>query len=177
MKKLFLLLLVLVLSSCERYVTEIRDLSLSGKYVISKLEITNVDQNETRDSLYVLGTTYNNPLLPKPFDSIRVNNFYIHMDYSTIRMRLMGVTPSGQDIWRYGSGNNPIFYNTFGATPFSFGYMQFNYVTDDGSSRTVTFFIEDDGFETLQLKSSGAWFNGKFGQKQVMTMSLIRVGP
>jgi len=49
--------------------------------------------------------------------------------------------------------------------------------TDDGSMRTVTFFIEDDGFETLQLKSSGAWFNGKFGQKQVMTLSLTRVGP
>jgi hypothetical protein len=99
------------------------------------------------------------------------------MDYSTIRMKILGVTPSGRDIWKYGSGNNPIFYNTFGATPFSFGYMQFNYITDDGSSRTVTFFIEDDGFETLQLKSSGAWFNGKFGQKQVMTLSLTRVGP
>jgi hypothetical protein len=55
--------------------------------------------------------------------------------------------------------------------------MQFNYVTDDGSSRTITFLIEDDGVESLQLKSSGAWFNGKFGQKQVMTMSLTRVGP
>jgi len=177
MKKLFLLLLVLVLSSCEKYVTEIRDLSLSGKYVVSKLEVTNVDQNQTRDSLYLLGTTYNNTLLPKPFDNIRINNFYVHMDYSTIRMKLLGVTQSGQDIWKYGSNNDPIFYNTFGATPFSFGYMQFNYITDDGSSRTVTFFIEDDSFETLQLKSSGAWFNGKFGQKQVMTLSLTRVGP
>lgn len=177
MKKLFLLLLVLVLSSCEKYITEIRDLSLSGKYVVSKLEVTNVDQNQTRDSLYLLGTTYNNTLLPKPFDNIRINNFYVHMDYSTIRMKLLGVTQSGQDIWKYGSNNDPIFYNTFGATPFSFGYMQFNYITDDGSSRTVTFFIEDDGFETLQIKSSGAWFNGKFGQKQVMTLSLTRVGP
>ena len=72
---------------------------------------------------------------------------------------------------------NEIFYNTFGGNAYNNGYMQFNYVTDDGSSRLVTFLIEDDGFETLQLKSSGAWFNGKFGQKQVMTLSLTRVGP
>jgi hypothetical protein len=41
----------------------------------------------------------------------------------------------------------------------------------------MTFIIEDDGFETLQLKSSGAWFDGKMGQKQMMTLKLTRVGP
>jgi hypothetical protein len=41
----------------------------------------------------------------------------------------------------------------------------------------MKFIIEDDGLETLQLKSSGAWFSGKLGEKQVMTMSLTRVGP
>ena len=91
MRKLFLLLVILSLTSCEQYVTEIRDLTLSGKYVVSKLEITNVDQNQTRDSLYLLGTNYVNPLLPKPFDSIRINNFYLHMDYSTLKMKLLGV--------------------------------------------------------------------------------------
>ena len=177
MRKVFLLLIVLLFTSCEQYITEIRDLTVSGKYVVSKLEITNVDQNHTRDSLYLLGTTYTNTLLPKPFDSVSINNFYIHMDYSTIRMKLLGVTPSGQDIWRYGSGSTPIFYRTFGRTAYNYGYIQFDYVTEDGSSRTITFQIEDDGYETLQLKSSGAWFNGKYGQKQVMTMSLTRVGP
>ena len=177
MKKFLLLVLVFTLTSCEKYVTEIPTLTLSGKYVVSKLDITNVDQNETRDSLYLSGTNYSNKLLPKPFDLIVINRFYIWLDYSTIRMKILGVTPSGEDIWKYGSNSDPIFYKTFGATPYSFGYMQFNYITEDGSSRTITFFIEDDGFETLQLKSSGAWFNGKFGQKQVMTMSLTRVGP
>lgn len=177
MKKLFLLFIVLFLVSCEQYVTEKPTLSLSGKYVVSKLDITNVDQNQTRDSLYLVGTTYGNNLLPKPFDVISINHFYIHLDYSTVRMKLLGVTPAGQDIWRYGTSPNEIFYNTFGGNAYNNGYMQFNYVTDDGSSRLVTFLIEDDGFETLQLKSSGAWFNGKFGQKQVMTLSLTRVGP
>jgi hypothetical protein len=177
MRKVFLFFIVLLFTSCEHYITEIADLTLSGKYVVSKLEITNVDQNRTKDSLYLLGTTYNNKLLPKPFDSIKINNFYLHLDYSTLRMKLIGVTPSGEDMWKYGIGSNPIFYRTFGRTPYSYGYMQFNYITDDNSSRTITFQIEDDGFETLQLKSSGSWFNGPYNQKQVMTMSLTRVGP
>ena len=144
---------------------------------MSKLDITNVDQNETRDSLYLSGTNYSNKLLPKPFDSIPINRFYMHLDYATIRMKLLGVTPDGRDLWKYGNSPNEIFYNTFGGTGYNSGYMQFNYVTEDGSSRLITFFIEDDGTESLQLKSSGAWFNGKFGQKQVMTLSLTRVGP
>lgn len=177
MKKVLLLLVVLFFTSCEVYVTEIADLTLSGKYVVSKLEITNVDQNQTRDSLYLLGTTYNNKLLPKPFDSVKINRFYIHMDYSTIRMGLIGVTPSGEDIWRYGNTSNPIFYKTFRGTSYSYGYIKFNYMLEDGSERTLIFQIEDDGHESLQLKSSGVWFNGEFGQKQVMTMLLTRVGP
>lgn len=177
MKKLIFLLASLLLVSCEKFLTEIPTLTLSGKYVVSKLDITNVDQNETRDSLYLSGTNYSNRLLPKPFDSIPINRFYIHLDYSTVRMKLLGVTPDGRDIWKYGSSPNEIFYNTFGGTRYNNGYMQFNYITDDGSSRLITFLIEDDGTESLQLKSSGAWFNGKFGQKQVMTLTLTRVGP
>jgi hypothetical protein len=46
-----------------------------------------------------------------------------------------------------------------------------------GGANTLTFLIEDDGFETLQLRSSGGWFKGKFGQKQVMTLYLTRLGP
>ena len=177
MKKLILLLISFLLFSCEKYITEIPTLTLSGKYVVSKLDITNVDQNGTRDSLYLSGTKYINPLLPKPFDSIQINRFYIHMDYSAIKMKLLGVTQDGRDIWKYGNSPNEIFYNTFGGTGYNSGYLQFNYVTEDGSSRLITFYIEDDGVESLQLKSSGAWFNGKFGQKQVMTLSLTRVGP
>jgi hypothetical protein len=178
MKKLFLLLSIcFLLFSCEAYVSPNSDVSLSGKYVVSKVDITNVDQNQTRDSLYLNGTTYNNPLLPKPFDNIQINRFYIHMDYSTIRMKQLGVTSTGQDIWKYGNHPNEIFYRILNNTAYSFGYLQFDYITDDGSSKRMTFYIEDDGYESLQLKSSGAWFNGKFGQKQVMTLTLTRVGP
>ena len=172
-----LLIIILLLTSCERYVLERSDVTLSGKYVVSKLDITSVDQNTNRDSLYTIGSTYINSILPDPFDSISVNRFYIHMDYSTIRLNELGVSPVGQDIWEYGNSPNEIYYRVLGNTAYSKGYLQFDYVTKDGSARTMTFYIEDDGLESLQLKSSGAWFKGKFGEKQVMTLYLTRVGP
>lgn len=178
MRKIILILTTLfILSGCEKYVTNISDLSLSGKYVVSKLDITNVDQNQTKDSLYTIGSTYYNPILPHPFDTIKINRFYLHLDYNTVRMKLLGVTQDGRDIWQYGVSPNQIFYRIFGNTAYHYGYLQFDYITKDSSSRMLTFFIEDDGLENLQLKSSGAWFRGKFGEKQVMTLYLTRVGP
>ena len=176
MKKIILIIL-LFLTSCQFYVTEIKDVTLSGKYVVSKLEITNVDQNQIRDEIYLIGDTYVNNNLPHPFNNIKINNFYLHFDYSTVRMDLRGVTKSGEDIWGYGVSPNEIFYKTFGTTPFHSGYLQYNYTSKNGGHVSMTFIIEDDGMETLQIKSSGAWFDGKFGQKQVMTMLLTRVGP
>jgi hypothetical protein len=177
MRKVIILLVVLVLSSCELYVTEIRDVTLSGKYVVSKLHVTNVDQNQTRDSLYLLGTTYFNQNLPHPFNNIQINNFYIHFDYSTVRMNQVGVTPSGQDIWMYGSSPNNIFYRVFGGTPYFSGYLEYDYTTINGSTPKITLKIEDDGLEHLQLKSEGKWVDGPYGQKQVVTFFLVRVGP
>jgi hypothetical protein len=176
MKK-FTLIILLLLSSCQFYVTEIKDVTLSGKYVVSKLQITNVDQNQTRDEIYLVGDAYVNNNLPHPFNNIKINNFYLHFDYSTVRMDLRGVTKSGEDIWGYGISPNEIFYKTFGTTPFHSGYLQYHYTSKNGGHVSMTFMIEDDGMETLQIKSSGAWFDGKFGQKQVMTMLLTRVGP
>jgi hypothetical protein len=178
MKKLILLLSVcLSLFSCEMYVTPNSDVTLSGKYVVSKLDITNVDQNQTRDSLYLLGTTFFSDDLRPPFNQIQINRFYIHMDYSTIRMGLIRVLPSGQDVWKYGNSPNEIFYRILNNNSLNKGTIQFNYITDNGSSIPVTLHIEHDGYEDLQLKSSGGWFRGRDGQKQVMTLYLTRVGP
>jgi hypothetical protein len=178
MKRIILILsLFFLLLSCEAYVTDRSDLTLSGKYVVSKLHITSVDQNQTPDSLYLLGTTYTNNSMPHPFNVIPINNFYIHMDYSTIRLNLLGVTPYGQDIWEYGTSPNEIFYRVLNNNAYDLGYLQFDYITQNGTSRRITFHIEHDGFESLQLKSSGGWFNGELGEKQVMTIFLTRVGP
>ena len=55
--------------------------------------------------------------------------------------------------------------------------LNFDYLKKNGGQQRMTFMIEDDGLETLQLKSSGVWPSGKMGQKQVMTLYLTRVGP
>jgi hypothetical protein len=178
MRRIFGILVFLVLlTGCEKYVVEKSDITLSGKYVISKLNIINVDQNQTVDSLYLMGSTYVNHNLPKPFDSLVIDNFYLHMDYSTIRINMLGVTSTGQDIWEYGNSPDEIFYRILGNNSYNNGFIQFTYVTSTGNASTMTFLIEDDGFESLQLKSEGAWFEGDMGQKQVMTLGLTRVGP
>jgi len=178
MKK-YLFLIILLFSACEKYSVNKSDITLSGKYVVSKIDITNVDQTETRDSLYTLGSIYKNNLIPQPFDSIKINRFYIHLDYSTIRMNWIGIDNS-RDVWEYPLPNQEsglIYYHVLSNNSYSNGFIQFTYLTKSGFNKTLTFLIEDDGFESLQLKSSGAWFNGKFGQKQVMTLYLTRVGP
>jgi hypothetical protein len=177
MKNLYILLILFLFTSCEKFSLETSDVTLSGKYVVSKLDITNVDQSQTRDSLYTIGDTYLNKMMPDPFDSMVINRFYIHFDYSTVRMNLQGVNPTGRDIWEYGSSPNEIFYRIIGNNTYNNGFLQFDYVASDKSVRTLTFLIEDDGFESLQLKSAGGWFRGKFGEKQVMTLYLTRVGP
>ena len=76
MEKIFVVLgFLFLLTGCEKYVVEKSDITLSGKYVISKLNVINVDQNQTQDSLYLMGSTYINNNLPKPFDSIVIDNF------------------------------------------------------------------------------------------------------
>jgi hypothetical protein len=176
MNKVFFLILIFALLGCEQYVVETRDVTLSGKYVVSKLDITNVDQSTDKDSLYLVGTTFNG-LMPKPFNRIEINRFYIHFDYSTIRINLLGVDPYGRDIWEYGNFPNQIFYQILNNNSYYSGHLRFAYESQPGVTNVLTFNIEHDGIESLQLKSSGTWLRGNEGQKQVMTLFLTRVGP
>jgi len=177
MKKFIILLLVFFFTSCEKFVVSENTLSLSGKYKVALIDLTSVDQNQSKDSLYSPGTTYRNSFLPKPFDSIPINRFYIHLDYSTIRFNQVGVTQEGSDIWQYGVKPNEIFYQVLNNTPYDNGYLRFTYNPTPNSSSTLVFHIERDGFESLQLQSSGSWAKGKFGEKQIITLVLTRVGP
>jgi hypothetical protein len=170
MKYLIFSIFVFLLYGCEKYVTEIPTITLSGKYVVSMLEVTNVDQNMTKDSLYTLGSTYKNKSLPKPFDSIKVNNFYLHFDYSYVSMNLLGVTPDGRDVWDPKYKN--MFYNNFGGSPYNFGYIRIELPTT-----SVYFKIENDDLELLQLTGLENWPLGKVGSKEQVTFLLRRVGP
>ena len=42
---------------------------------------------------------------------------------------------------------------------------------------SLTFFVVDDGLETLVLKSKGVWPSKEMGEKVDVTFYLFRVGP
>lgn len=170
MRKYILFILLIFLSSCERYVTEISTLTLSGKYKLSLLDVTGVDQSLGQDSTYGPGSVYLNPTLPKPFDSIPINRFYIHLSYSEIKLNLLSPRDD-RDVWQFHTT-----YQILNNNAYDLGYLRFTYFPTP-IAKTLIFHIEKDGLESLQLQSSGQWVNGRFGEKQVLTFVWTRVGP
>ena len=180
MKKLIFLFLPF-LSSCEKYVTNVSDLTLSGKYVVSKVTVIQTSQAITRDTTYLSNTLFVSNSLPDPFDSILVNNFYIHFDYTSVRLNWYNRLQNGQrDRWEYGESPYDIFY---WRVPFSFdaynlGKIQFDYKPKDRNSYTrVTFQVDSDLLESLQLSGLEYAPYGKDGPHYRLVLSLNRVGP
>jgi len=144
MKK-YILLLLPFLFSCEKYVTEISDLTLSGKYVVSKVTVIQTSQAITKDTTFLSGSVLKTPYLPDPFDSIKIDNFYIHFDYFDA-------------------------YTT--------GKIQFDYKPKDRNSYArITFQVDSDLLETLQLSGLDFAPYGKDGPHYRVILTLNRVGP
>jgi hypothetical protein len=177
MKKLLLLVIVALLTGCEKYVSGTH-LTLSGKYLITRISMVSVDKNTTRDTVYYPGDVYKsqNTLTPKPFDTIRVGNTFIHLDEMLINLRYIGSDTFGRDMWdkRYESG-----YRIWGNNQWQEGYIQFTYhdAIKTNSNPTMTFQITEDKLESLEFTSSGHWPYGRLGEKKIMILKLIRVGP
>jgi len=178
MLRILHLLFILSLFGCEVFVLETKTLTLSGKYVLNRLDVTNVDQPTEKDSLYIIGDIFvDKETLPYPFDSMVMNRFYIHLDEASIRMNWIGVDFGGRDIWEYGQSPNYIFYSVLNNNTYNNGYIQFTYKTKQNIHRTLTFHIEHDGLEDLQLKTTGSWVRGKDGGNKILTFYFTRVGP
>jgi hypothetical protein len=176
-----ILILLIFLTSCEKYTTNVSDLTLSGKYVVSKLIVIQTSQASKKDSTYLSNQLFTNNLLPDPFDSIRINDFYIHFDYSTIRMVWYDRIQNGmRDRWLYGESPNEIFYNRvpWSYDAYTFGKIQFDYKPRDrGSYQKIIFQIDSDLLETLQLSGLDFAPNGKDGPHYRLILTLNRVGP
>jgi len=175
MKKLVLICIVIFLTGCERYVSGTH-LTLSGKYLITRVSMVSVDQNTTRDTVYRPGDIYksNNPSTPKPFDTIRVGNTFIHFDYTLINLRYIGMI-GGSDVW---DNRYQTWYTIRGNNQWQEGYLQFEYY-DAEKTKTkhkMIFQITEDKFESLELTSSGQWSHGSMGEKRIMILNLTRVG-
>ena len=86
---------------------------MSGKYKVSKLQVVQTAYPTTKDSTYLSNQIFIDSSLPDPFDSIRVNDFYIHFTYSNVMIGWLGNNPNtGREIWKYGQNSNElIFYH------------------------------------------------------------------
>jgi hypothetical protein len=178
----YLLLILFFLTSCEKYVTEVSDLTMSGKYKVSKLQVIQIANPTGKDSTYLSNQVFINRSLPDPFDTIRVNDFYIHFTYSNVMIGWMGNNFStGVEVWKYGQKRDEqIFYNripwTFDA--YSFGKIKFEYIPiNKGVVFPVILQVDSDTFESLQLSGFEFSPNGANGTRYRLVLTLTRVGP
>lgn len=181
MKKLILLLLVcLSFFSCEMYLTEIRDLTLSGKYVVSKLTVITTHHASEKNTTYLDGDVFTNNSLPHPFNSIKVNDFYLHFTYSEIRMNWINRLETGmnRDRWEYGESPS-IFYHRvpYSYDSYNFGKIKFYYTPSNGTYMPIVFQIDSDLTESIQLSGPEFSPKGKDGPKYKLILTLTRVGP
>ena len=183
MRKFILFTFILwCFSSCEKYTTNISDLTLSGKYVVSKMSIISTSHAITKDSTYLSNTIFRDSTLPHPFNYIKINDFYMHFDYASVRMNWIKRTTTGslRDMWEYGQAPNEIFYNRipYSYNAYDLGTIQFDYVPiNQKSYRRITLHVDSDLPESLQLSGLDFAPYGKNGPRYKIIFSLTRVGP
>lgn len=155
-----ILMFLVLITGCEKYVVERSDVTLSGMYNITKV-ITTTD--EGIDSVYTDGV-FVNDLLPKPFDSIPVNDFFMEFSYVDVRFVLLDITQSGQYKWEYGGNEDStqIWTNIYGNNAYFSGILKFSYKPKGSDQfQSLTFAIVDDGIMSLTLRHEGTYTDSK----------------
>lgn len=181
MKKIILILSIcLSLLSCEQYVTEISDLTLSGEYVVTQVQVINSEGGVIQN--YSFGQTYSSNSLPHPFNNIITNHFRIHFTYSDVYMNKELV--NNELDWEYGYGklysNRGIFYHRipYSYDAYTLGKFDFYYTPkNESSKRRVIFNVISDLPESLQLSGLEHAPQGQNGPHYTLVLKLIRVGP
>lgn len=176
MKKLSFFLILLMLSSCEKYVTDTSTITLSGKYLLQKLSVVQIENPTDSIRNFVVGDMVINRFLPDPFDTLKVGAFYMDFTYSDLRMNFLRRT-NERDVWEYGMAPNEIFWSRvpFSFDAYTFGKITFMYVPkDENTYRKIILSIDSDLAESLQL--SGLDFSpyGKNGPKYRYVFHLKR---
>jgi hypothetical protein len=171
MRKTILLFLVFVLTSCEKYVTEISDLTLSGRYIVYQVDVIHTNQPS---QTFVGGQTYTGNL-PHPFNNISINNFYILLDGSGFN-GIFKLVRLQSNLWLYGNKPDFLFFHVENNNAYNLGNLVLNYKPIGSETfKNLTFKIEEDGFEHLKLLHSGIYDNQ--GQKTQIRLYLQREHP
>ena len=182
MKKLFLLFIFLFSVSCEQYVTEISDLTLSGEYVVTQVQVINSEGGVIQN--YSFGQTYSSNSLPHPFNNIITNHFRIHFTYSEVYMSKEVELPNNIWDWEYGYrklySDKGIFYHRipYSYDSYTLGKFHFKYIPkNELSERRIIFNVISDLPESLQLSGLEHAPQGQNGPHYTLVLKLIRVGP
>ena len=168
------------------------ELTLSGKYYVSKLELIIIENPSHPDTTFknitfLNGETFVNHSLPSPFDSIVVGDFYMDFDYSYLRMNWIKRNVRN-NIWEYGIykldvrypeqvpgeimyRRDPWSYNNYDLGDIYFSYYPKNL---KGQEKTVRLHVDSDLLTTLQLSGFEVWPYGENGPKMRLIISLIR---
>jgi len=155
-----ILMFLVLLSGCEKYVTEISNVTLSGLYVVDWVTVVG-DEGKDTISHYENGETFtdSNLNLYAPFNEINTNDFNINFESSSF-------TGDFEIIWlnkpnkpinkKYDTRNsNDAYFNITNNTSYGYGYLRLNYYQPGSKSITTMIFkIEEDGFEHLKLLST-----------------------
>ncbi len=176
MKKLSFFLILFMLTSCEKYVTDTSTITLSGKYLLQKLSIVQIENPTDSIKNFVVGDMVINRFLPDPFDTLRVGAFYLDFNYSDLRMNFLRRT-NERDVWEYGMSPDFIFYHrvplSFDA--YTFGKITFVYLPkDEKSYRKIILSIDSDLAESLQLSGLDFSPHGRNGPKYRYVFHLKR---
>jgi hypothetical protein len=178
-----ILMFLVLLTGCEKYVVEKSDVTLSGLYVVDAIDI--IGNNGSTDTTLNQGQIFESSIAPEPFNHIETNDFNINFesdglwgDFEMIWTNKNNpfVTPQ----WLYDSRKLTNFYDGFtiyGNNQLSLGTLQLNYTTADSVSHTMSFKIEKDGFESLQLLSTGSYPFGPNGTKSYFRLYMTRIHP
>jgi hypothetical protein len=176
MKKLSFFLILFMLTSCEKYVTDTSTITLSGKYLLQKLSIVQIENPTDSIKNFVVGDMVINRFLPDPFDTLKVGAFYLDFNYSDLRMNFLRRT-NERDVWEYGMSPDFIFYHrvplSFDA--YTFGKITFVYLPkDEKSYRKIVLSIDSDLAESLQLSGLDFSPHGRNGPKYRYVFHLKR---
>ena len=183
MRNLYLLLSLLLITSCEKYVTEISDLTLMGLYVVDYVDV--IGNNGGTDTSFHSGQVFDNTIFPVPFNKIKTNDFNINFENNGFEGYFMMIwtnknNPMGKPQWLYDTrmSENPWDgFSVYGNTSYNLGALVLRYTDTSNVKRTMTFIIERDGFESLQLLSANSYPYGQFGTSSRFRIYLTRIHP
>jgi hypothetical protein len=184
MKKIILILSIcLSLLSCEQYVTEISDLTLSGEYRVTQVQVIN-SYGGPSIQIYSNGQTYTSNSLPHPFNNIVTNQFRIHFTYADVYMSKEVNLGNGTWDWEYGYNklysNGGIFYRRipYSYDAYTLGKFDFKYIPkNELSERRIIFNVISDLPESLQLSGLEHAPQGQNGPHYTLILKLERLGP